>query len=300
MEDGYETINDYSLLEQVRDAIEDTQPTKTDENIDITNDKILFNAILKKMNVKSHSTKERIKGAILEIKAHQNCEKHHYKIKQKSDNNLVSDLEETETNEPLKNDTKKHLEGYDQLITIFRKNMLAILTINKNTLKTKKHLFEECSNENCEQKSHSFIETCPSIQRVDCVLNVYQQLKDNNKLWGKVSISSIFCVENKYGFQQLVDDFLHLRIIHLDRNELNAIKLCERFEHKYYCDLKKCKIFARHYRDRTDVQQSRMLYYHNDIEDDYGINKAIDIKNDRDIIFQQEIDKIHSYFLHST
>ena len=107
--DGYETIDDYSLLEQVRDAIEDIELTTiksknnktTSSNSNISNNNghhtnghtsnvngndnhspsislidnhVLFDKICMKMNVKSQRTKERITSAMDEINAHETFE----------------------------------------------------------------------------------------------------------------------------------------------------------------------------------------------------------------------------------
>lgn len=98
-----------------------------------------------------------------------------------------------------------------------------------------------------------------------------------------------------YGYQQLLEDFQHVQIIHANADRQGFQKLTERLEQKYPCDINECVVFARHYRDRTAAEAAKNMYFW--AKDITG--KAVSIKNDKDIIFQQQCDKIHSYLLHS-
>ena len=69
--DYYETVDDYVLLETVRDAIEDIEPQINNIHNKchkpLSNE--LHNKVINKMKATSNHTKERIKAAIAEIKA---------------------------------------------------------------------------------------------------------------------------------------------------------------------------------------------------------------------------------------
>ena len=78
--------------------------------------------------------------------------------------------------------------------------------------------------------------------------------------------------------------------------------LSDKFQKEFKCnDISKCKGFKRHYRDREKVQKEKLqkeLYYVYNEENDNS-SKKIQLKNNKDIVFQEEFDRIHSYFLHS-
>ena len=98
-----------------------------------------------------------------------------------------------------------------------------------------------------------------------------------------------------YNYQQLLEDFQHLQIIHANKDRAAFHKLTDRLEKQYPCDINNCKVFARHYRDRTQLEQAKNMYYYNKSK----TTKTTQLRNNIDMIFQQHCDKVHSYLLHS-
>merc|ERR1712154_519767 len=82
-----------------------------------------------------------------------------------------------------------------------------------------------------------------------------------------------------YGYQQLLEDFQHLQIIHANVDRIGFQKMCEKFEKSYPCDIDNCIIFARHYRDRTQLEKAKNLYYFNSTEK----GKAVSMQNNKDM-----------------
>ena len=91
-------------------------------------------------------------------------------------------------------------------MAFFRKEMKHLLMINDDfedeidddniVMKTKKDLFNEAGNEECNEdetesdECHTFFyHICPCIERIDLILNAYQKLKQNPDLWVCIMIS---------------------------------------------------------------------------------------------------------------
>eukprot|EP01083_Nonionella_stella_P064157 166975_1 len=119
------------------------------------------------------------------------------------------------------------------------------------------------------------------------------------------------CHGDIYSHQQIFDDFLHIKIHHIDRDKQLAIAnknnqniatiLYYKFCTSYECDgikdvLPSCAAFQRHYRDKEDNGAEREIFYSIENEDNL---KSLRIRNEKDWILQEECDKIHTYFIHS-
>ena len=91
------------------------------------------------------------------------------------------------------------VKEYKELREFFRTGMNKLLRIDDEIdddgndidieIKTKQDLKHEVSNEQCDndelfyyQKQKLYI-TCPSIERIDHILNTYQQLRQQQNLW---------------------------------------------------------------------------------------------------------------------
>merc|ERR1712154_581474 len=124
--------------------------------------------------------------------------------------------------------------------------------------------------------------------------------------WNHISISKIIQIENRYEHQQLFDDFSHIKIMHIENNvnanripEWNDIarNLCKYFETKFKChDIMKCNGFLRHHRERTNDEREQLLYFE---KSQFPMEQEQKICIE-DAAFQQECDKMHCYFFHST
>ena len=139
---------------------------------------------------------------------------------------------------------------------------------------------------NCESRREYFMKNCAPLQRIKIMLKLYWHLiKKNN------SANTMFHLLEQCGYthQQLFDDFSHVKIIHIDADN-NAYQrgdgyynigmyLCKYFQNLFPCDIDTCKVFKRHHRDR-------------------GAKSANQYANheEKEAAFQQECDKIHSYF----
>lgn len=191
----------------------------------------------------------------------------------------------------------------------YNKNMIPLLTDKK-----KKDLVNECSNENCcKNKKENLFKHCQPLQRVSNVLKLYHKLLHENKLWKKVSVGRMIIISDKYGHRQLQNDFLHVKLVHIDTDNKKYFQkrnakinnndepeglaqyICETFLQLYKCkNIENCGAFKRHYRDRSDRNKEKTLYHR--IEDTSS-KKAHEIRNDKEQIITEECDKIHSYFL---
>eukprot|EP01084_Bolivina_argentea_P048300 89004_1 len=159
---------------------------------------------------------------------------------------------------------------------------------NKTVSNLKSTLKQECSNENCK------FETCQPLNRIDIILHVYRRFMQNKSLWDELPISSIINMNGEYSHQMLGDDFLHVKIVHCESGKEKR-NLCKRFNSKYPCNVEECLAFNRHYRDKNEENECSQF------ERKFGdlpMNSYMKIINEKDAVFQQECDKIHSYFLH--
>eukprot|EP01084_Bolivina_argentea_P228140 385374_1 len=156
------------------------------------------------------------------------------------------------------------------------------------------------------------IKSCTSFQRIALILKTYEQLRLKMQTRVSTQNATIFdIIESSmgatYDHQQLFDDFLHVKIIHIDadndkirshdhleyapnhlqRNTFNDIgrKMSNYFVETIPCkNISGCTSFSRHYRDR-DIDATKQMESTMPVED---------------AAFLQECDKIHIFFLHST
>eukprot|EP01083_Nonionella_stella_P001119 3241_1 len=176
--------------------------------------------------------------------------------------------------------------------------------------KDKPDLFTECSLE-CDAKctASNIFSDCEPLKRIDLILSTYYSLMQEEQLCEKVSLAALLMIDDRYGRLQMLNDFLHIKLYHIEsqssphhegeedekRNEKSiANDVCYMFETRYKCDdMDTCDAFKRHYRGRTNAKNARDMFH-----------IAADPDNAQewifDIIFQEEFDKIHCYFLHST
>eukprot|EP01083_Nonionella_stella_P091883 256964_1 len=155
---------------------------------------------------------------------------------------------------------------------------------------------EQCQNQQCcaEQDKPFTKENCLPLKRITAVLDVYYKLTNDKPKWDAIStqIRRHKDINDKYGHQELFDDFSHIKLVHIDsdnkkrrrdpKHEPIVRKLCEQFKKDFPCDMKECHAFLNHYRDRG------------------GETELPNTENTEDTAFQQEFYKIHSYFFHST
>lgn len=119
---------------------------------------------------------------------------------------------------------------------------------------------------------------------------------------------------DRYQHLQLYNDFIHIKMYHIDthrfrddiddedskeKNDDIGYQLFSRFSERYPCaHLSKCRGFTRHYRPRGRGDEEDSLFHL--IGDKSLESKTVQILNTKERILQEECDKIHTYFLHST
>ena len=96
-----------------------------------------------------------------------------------------------------------------------------------NILKNKelKQLLIESENGKCcsMKTNDELLTKCESLKRIEIVLDAYHQLIhyiDKSK-WNNISISNMIQIEGKYEHQQLFNDFCHIKIIHIDNDNVH-------------------------------------------------------------------------------
>eukprot|EP01084_Bolivina_argentea_P031876 58980_1 len=116
-------------------------------------------------------------------------------------------------------------------------------------LKTKniKDLKIECENKECrgnDKLAKDIFYKCECLKRIQLVLHIYQNYINNKKLWRKASFATILCpAKQRYDIQQLVDDFFHIKEIHIDNNNNKqnvANIICNQLENECKCNVQKC------------------------------------------------------------
>eukprot|EP01084_Bolivina_argentea_P048299 89002_1 len=196
------------------------------------------------------------------------------------------------------NKYNQSLDKANKTITKYTTDMNESTTMkNKTVINLKTKLKQECSNQDCK------VETCQPLKRIDIVLDAYKRFMQNKSLWDEIPISAVVNMNDKYSHQQLVDDFLHVKIVHCESNQDIPLKetpkhiLCQRFNKKYRCKVEECFAFKRHYRDKNSNEENERRQFERKFGD-LPMNSYMKIINEKDAVFQQECDKIHSYFLH--
>eukprot|EP01084_Bolivina_argentea_P300856 518877_1 len=171
--------------------------------------------------------------------------------------------------------------------------------------KIKYRLKQEASNNienpcNCTMDIKDLESRCEPFKRINIVLKAHKLMATTKK---KMKIFELIPIIDLYEHQQLHDDFVHIKLTHIDpdndkirqhdRHEVNVAanthvdiqrKMCKYFATLYPCDISKCNGFSRHYRDR----------HKNVLKNEHIVLSS------EDAAFQDECDKIHSFFFHST
>eukprot|EP01084_Bolivina_argentea_P282025 482665_1 len=155
--------------------------------------------------------------------------------------------------------------------------------------KTKEQLLIECKNEDCKaMPTKDIFDKCESIKRIAMLFNLYNQ--DIN-----IFLNDVISCKHIYGHQQLLDDFLHIKLFHIQiaKNRYPEI-LYQQFQKKYECTHRlQCTARLRHYKSKQLVDDIKT----NDNKDNTNKNAYEDMM---DMMFQQAFDKIHCFFLHSS
>eukprot|EP01084_Bolivina_argentea_P220985 374403_1 len=127
--------------------------------------------------------------------------------------------------------------------------------------------------------------SCNSNMKMSEIINYCKAFKRIKVVLSKETFD-ICNIQNKeiYEHQQIFDDFMHVKLIHIDVNQEIGKELCDYLENeqKLKCCMSiiNCQSIIRHYKLQPTIR--------------------IRNGNTKDITFQQECDKIHSYFFHST
>eukprot|EP01084_Bolivina_argentea_P279324 477525_1 len=112
------------------------------------------------------------------------------------------------------NKYNKSLDKANKTITKYTTDMNESTTMkNKTVINLKTKLKQECSNQDCK------VDTCQPLKRIDIVLDAYKRFMQNKSLWDEIPISAVVNINDKYSHQQLVDDFLHVKIVHCESNQ---------------------------------------------------------------------------------
>ena len=180
---------------------------------------------------------------------------------------------------------------------------------------TRQQLKDQCSEKKCSGiASDELLEKCNCARRIDVVMEAYHSLMHNPNLWRNVPFGDVMTYNDLYGNQQLFDDFLHVKMIHIDEDQRRRKQarngdekqddvqsrsvgrvLHEAFSTKYPCkDFSKCKGSERHYRDRSDAKRENEMFHR--IRSS-GSKKAASIRNNQEQVFQEELDKVCSHVI---
>eukprot|EP01084_Bolivina_argentea_P279323 477524_1 len=112
------------------------------------------------------------------------------------------------------NKYNKSLDKANKTITKYTTDMNESTNMkNKTVVNLKTKLKQECCNEYCK------VENCQPLNRIDIVLDAYRRFMQNKSLWDEIPISAVVNINDKYSHQQLVDDFLHVKIVHCESNQ---------------------------------------------------------------------------------
>eukprot|EP01084_Bolivina_argentea_P145155 254494_1 len=161
--------------------------------------------------------------------------------------------------------------------------------------KVHEKLKQQCSDDTCLKETNNILE-CPCVKRIQIILNTYQQLLISNLLW-KVLIIPITTITNIYEYQQIMDDFLHIKCIHIRQNPNIGKILCKQFIDEYKCyDASKCIGYQNHYAERLELKQNINLISKTSDENMTNLS-SIDIDTD-EILMRKQCDMMHCYFVH--
>ena len=154
----------------------------------------------------------------------------------------------------------------------------------------------ECAEEKC---IHNPDRCCP-LQRITIFLDVYNYLANEDSLWNKIPMSALIEIEDIYGHQQLVGDFLHVKVVHCKTPEMRNELLAQLNKHYRCTKGNDCEPFKRHYRGKHEEHgNDQQMFFHQYSDKYVSRSKAFRIVSEEDIVLQRGCDEIHSYFLHN-
>lgn len=166
----------------------------------------------------------------------------------------------------------------------------------------------EAANEHCCRSENGngnvfdlILKCCPCFKRIHIIMEAYHQLVHDEDLWDSMTISQVI-QSDQYGHRQLMDDFMHIQLNHIDAdNKLNGNEngrvsigqqMARYFMDKFPCDdMGKCKGNQRHFRARQPKTDEARKGEHDELRNLFRTT------NPEEIVFQQEFDKIHSFFM---
>lgn len=128
---------------------------------------------------------------------------------------------------------------------------------------------------------------CGPLSRIRTILSILHKMIQSDFEWNAMSPSSIL-QSDEYGHQQLLDDFCHIQRVHGEQISSHY------FRDQFPCD-PQCPLLRRHNRIKNAENEQRQF---SPKLPKCKSKKRVEIVNTKDIVFQQELDKIHSYFLH--
>ena len=219
---------------------------------------------------------------------------------------------------------QKYLFKMEQIL---RKNKYDKQNNDNYTYKTKNDLRTQC-----EQTNHSLTH-CESIKRIQIALEAYNELMHNDYLWGRVPISPLLSFNNIYEQQQcyvvyiiyvlstnkrkkyiVIDDFLHIKLNHIDQDQKISDIIFTHFALNILCDDmgQYQGLFRRdRNKDKSKLDDPINLSINDQyvlLEKDlfYGGRHIMDqntdftqIMTNKDIVYQKEMDKIYRFFLYN-
>ena len=97
-------------------------------------------------------------------------------------------------------------EEHQRIRTDFQTKMTVLLGG-----RTKQDLHEETALFECS------FDTCPCVERIDLMMKTYAELTNSEDLWRRVPIAPLMTLDDRYLHQQLHDDFVHIKMYHIDR-----------------------------------------------------------------------------------
>lgn len=225
-------------------------------------------------------------------------------VVQNHDDIKITEHEDDEPESPL---TGKYKEFRDR---IQEKLMDELIDYEKFNAKTAYQLSDEARNLHCcnaqSGNGHSFDlirYQCPCFKRIHIVMEAYHELIEDVALGQAIQMHQVIeCVH--YGHQQVIDDFQHILSVHIEtddaeirRLDLNGQEIRQSigqqiaiyFMMNFPCGpgMSKCRMSERHWRTR---HKSPVF------AQDFGA-RTTRMLSTKDIVFQNECDKIHSYFM---
>ena len=308
-----DTIDDYALLEKIRDVQEDNKHQ-------CQNSQELTKTVVDhfRINDKEPYIMKRVKSTIQEMKFQDSATKPIDEIpllgigdftSLKSDTSYAnsqrtnSQMTLTPTDsQKLGCDRVDDVKQEEFCQNIGKSFISKIQPLLKDKHYTKQILIEECKNEKCKKDvlKYKDIYKCPCIHRISIILELYneyqsyfcQSTKDN-------LIGQYLVYEKLYGYQQVYNDFLHIHKIHMCHDNESQILISSQLLKKYPCTIKICNANQRHSRERKfSGEFINKLLYRRTINIS-PTDKQLFWENDQTLLYSQKCDDIHAYFLHS-